>query len=130
MLEMSMHDAGAVRESSGVDRAHLVKQPHGGALRRGGGAPARSADQVAAYRLLREGSLKAATTILKAAEDGNLKAAELVLFYALGRPQQRVELTGDTDFGRRFLDELEDDERRALRDAIRAEISSRDAAGA
>jgi len=32
--DVEMHDTGAVRESSGADRAELVKQPHPEALRR------------------------------------------------------------------------------------------------
>jgi len=128
---VEINGTGTLRRSSGADSAELVKQPHGGALRRGGGAPARSADQVAAARAIREGSLAAATTLVKAAADGNLKAAELVLAYAIGRPRQRVEISDEAaPWDRAFVDDLNDQEKRALRDAIRAEIGSKDATGA
>lgn len=80
--------AGALRSSSG----ELVPQPHGGALRRGGGAPARSDDQARAYRLLREGAAEAAAVLLEAARSGDTRAATVVLHYALGRPVSLVDL--------------------------------------
>jgi hypothetical protein len=70
----------------------LVRQPHGGALRRGGGTPARSDDQTRAYRLLREGAADAAMTLLDAARAGDRRAAETVLHYALGRPVSLTDL--------------------------------------
>lgn len=118
---------GTVREPSG----ELVRQAHGGALRRGGGAPPRSDDQARAHRLLREGAEDAARTLLTAARNGDVKAAGQVLAYALGRPAQRVELDGTlTTCGHSdFVATLTDEERRILRRAIDAELRSRDDRG-
>lgn len=90
--------AGVLRSSSGP----LVPQAHGGALRRGGGAPSRSDDQARAYRLLREGAADAAAVLLEAARGGDVKAALAVLHYSLGRP---VSLT---DLDRRAVREATD----------------------
>lgn len=84
----------------------LVRQKHGGALRRGGGAPARSEDQTRAYRILRDGAADAAMTLLEAARAGDRRAAETVLHYAIGRPVSLTELDA-----------------RALREAIDAQLA-------
>lgn len=56
------------------------------ALESGGGIPLSEEDRVRVYRLLRDGVLDAALTLIDAARDGDRRAADTILRYALGDP--------------------------------------------
>lgn len=101
----------------------MMPGKHGGMLRRGGGNPVK-AQQVEVRRLLREGSTEAAMALLDKARGGDMKAIELVLAYGIGKPTERVELSGPDGGPMEMVQTLDDYEKRALRDAIRAHLAA------
>lgn len=103
-----------------------VPQPHGGVLRRGGGrVEDTEVKQVKA--LLRAGSADAARALLEKAAKGDTKAIELVLAYGIGKPTEKVEVSGPEGGPIEYLAGLDDHEKRALRDAIRTHLATVDA---
>lgn len=106
-----------------VKASELVPGPNGGMLRRGGGkmAPKLSVEVRA---MLREGSLDAATALIEKARKGDIKAIELVLAYGIGKPTEKVELSGPDGGPIELVAGLDDHEKRALRDAIREHLAT------
>lgn len=94
---------------------------HGGTLNRGGGRrpPSETAE---VKKLLRAGSKDAARKLLEKARRGEIKAIELVLAYGIGKPTDRVELSGPDGGPIEMVTGLTDHEKRALRRAIRAHL--------
>lgn len=100
-------------------------------LRRGGGAPPVSAKKAEALAFLRDHAPEAARALLVKALQGDVRAAELVLAYAIGKPPDKLELTGSDGGPIEIFEGFNDHERKALREAIDAEIAAREeAAGA
>lgn len=96
---------------------------NGGMLRRGGGSTVRE-QQSEVRRLLREGSTEAALQLLDKARGGDMKAIELVLAYGIGKPTEKVEVSGPEGGPLEIVQALDDHEKRALRDAIRAHLAA------
>lgn len=97
----------------------LVPQKHGGALRRGGGKRP-DARKRAAVQAIRDGLPGAVDALLRQAAKGEGWAVKLVLEYGLGRPTEKVELSGPDGGPISHTDLFTDDERRALRAALDA----------
>jgi hypothetical protein len=100
---------------------------NGGTLRRGG--PGRPKYKEEALAAIREG-LPAAIAALKAkAAKGDAKAIELCLHYGIGKPVDKLEMSGPDGGPIVTADaiDLSDHEKRALRDAIHRELERRTA---
>lgn len=119
-----MTDAGTIREISG----ELVPQPHGGALRLGGGRPVETEEQKAVRSLIKAGARDAAAALVRKAKKGDVRAIELVLAYVVGKPTERVEHSGPDGGPIEFLNGMNDHERMTLRkiidEAVTASIPS------
>jgi len=115
------------RPAAGISRSDTgeayVPQPHGGLLRRGGGR-LEDPDVKKVKELLRAGSADAAQALLEKARNGDTKAIELVLAYGIGKPTDKVEVSGPEGGPIEYLAEMSDHEKRALRDAIRAHLEA------
>ena len=75
----------------------MVPQPHGGALRRGGGRPKGAKDKVLAQiraALEDTGTSGVVPALLRKASEGDVRAIELCLSYGIGKPTEKVELSG------------------------------------
>ena len=96
---------------------------NGGSLRRGGGSVVK-AERAAVRKALMEGSMEAAQVLLEKARGGDMKAIELVLAYGIGKPTEKVEVSGPDGGPLEIVQMLDDHEKRALRDAIRAHLSA------
>jgi hypothetical protein len=101
----------------------FVPGKNGGMLRRGGGMMPSKLSQTV-KQMLREGSVDAATVLLEKARGGDIKAIELVLAYGIGRPTEKVEVSGPEGGPIELVAGLEDHEKRALRDAIREHLAT------
>lgn len=97
---------------------------NGGVLRHGGGRPPESARVLAVKDLLRNGALEAAKALVEKAKKGDVKAAELVLHYSIGKPVDKLELSGPEGGPMEFIQGLDDHEKRAMRDAIREHLAA------
>lgn len=101
----------------------MVPGPRGGMLRAGGGkVPSKLSTEVRA--ILRDGSTEAATVLVEKARNGDIKAIELVLAYGIGKPTEKVEVSGPEGGPIEFVAGLDDHEKRALRDAIREHLAA------
>lgn len=96
---------------------------NGGTLRRGGGAMAPKL-ALEIKQMLREGSVEAAQVLIEKARGGNIKAIEVVLAYGIGKPTEKVEVSGPEGGPIEFVAGLDDHEKRALREAIRAHLAA------
>lgn len=107
----------AVRE----DGVELMAGRNGGTLRRGGpgGYPETTKEF---YRILREKSPELAVKLVQIAMKGNVAAMTLALSYAVGKPTDKLELSGPNGGPLEFTDAVSDHEKRALRDAILREL--------
>ena len=103
----------------------MMPGKHGGQLRRGGGRPPLSKDKADALAFLRDHALDAAKALVVKALRGDTRAQELVLAYGIGKPIDKIELTGEDGGPVRFLDGLDDHERAALKTAIDLELARR-----
>jgi hypothetical protein len=101
--------------------AEMMPGKHGGMLRRGGGNIVQQ-EQAAVKRFLRDGSMQVAQELMVKALAGDLKAIELVLAYGIGKPSEKVEVSGPDGGPMEIVAGLDDHEKRALRDAIRAHL--------
>lgn len=125
-------------DDSGKKAVVLEPQPHGGALLRSGGPGRPKARDTVAGKLRESlfgtGSDKDAKGIVDAliakALKGDTRAIELCLHYGIGKPTDKVEVSGP-DGGpiTHATQDLDDHERRALRDAINSELQRRETAG-
>lgn len=109
--------------------AEQVMRPvaHGGMLRHGGGkVPSKISTEVKA--MLRDGSPDAARALIEKAAKGDIKAIEIVLHYGIGKPTERVEVSGPEGGPIEFAAGLDDHEKRALRDAIREHLATAETA--
>jgi len=105
-----------------TDDTYIVGK-NGGRLRRGGGkVPSKLSTEVRA--MLREGSVDAAEKLIEKARNGDIKAIELVLAYGIGKPTEKVEVSGPDGGPIELVAGLEDHEKRALRDAIREHLAT------
>lgn len=106
----------------------MVPGRNGGQIRRGGGRPPKGETHLAkeVRALLKDGAMDAAKGLLMQAKRGNIKAAELVLAYVIGKPTEKLELSGPEGGPIEVLQGLDDHERRALKDAIDREIAARE----
>ena len=102
---------------------HLMPGKNGGMLRRGGGAMAPKL-ALEIKQMLREGSVEAAQVLIDKARGGNIKAIEVVLAYGIGKPTERVEVSGPEGGPIEFVAGLDNHEKRALREAIRAHLAA------
>lgn len=98
---------------------------NGGALRRGGGNIVKK-EQAEVRAALRAGSMEVAEKLLEKARGGDLRAIELVLAYGIGKPTEKLEVSGPEGGAITIINELDDHEKRALRDAIRAHLATVD----
>lgn len=108
--------------------AGMMPGKHGGLLRRGGGKPPVSAAKKEALAFMRDHAADAARALLMKALQGDVRAAELVLAYAIGKPVDKLELSGVDGGPVQFLEGFDDHEREVLRAAIDAEIAAREKA--
>lgn len=108
--------------------AVMVPGRNGGTIRRGGGRPPKAETHLAkeVRALLKEGAVDAAKGLLMQAKRGNIKAAELVLAYVIGKPTEKLEVSGPEGGPIEVLQGLNDHERRALKDAIDRELAARE----
>lgn len=108
----------------------LVPQPHGGALKRGNDVnlTGRPAVKRNAMKAIHGALPEALDALRKQAAKGNVKAIEMLLHYGIGKPTDKVEVSGP-DGGpiTHVTQDLDDHERRALRDAIARELQRREA---
>jgi hypothetical protein len=88
----------------------MMPGKHGGLLRRGGGRPPLSKKQSDTLAYLREHAVDAAKALVMKAIKGDVRAAELVLAYGIGKPVDKLELTGEDGGPVRFMDGLDDHE--------------------
>lgn len=117
--------------SDGTSRAAAVAiMPgrNGGTLRVGGGRPHDSEATRKVKQLIRDGAEDAAKALLAKARKGDTKAIEMVLAYAIGKPTDKVEVSGPDGGPLEWVQGLDDHERRAMRDAIEAELERQKAA--
>lgn len=105
----------------------MVPARNGGQIRRGGGRPPKAETHLAkeVRALLKEGAEDAARGLVMQAKRGNIKAAELVLAYVIGKPTDKLEVSGPEGGPIEILQGLDDHERRALKDAIDRELKER-----
>jgi hypothetical protein len=103
----------------------MMPGKHGGQLRRGGGRPPVSKAKAEALTFLRDHALDAARALVVKALRGDTRAQELVLAYSIGKPVDKLELTGEDGGPVRFMDGLDDHERAALKEAIDAQLAVR-----
>lgn len=96
---------------------------NGGQLRRGGGSLVKT-ERAQVRKALLEGSMEAAQVLLEKARGGDMKAIELVLAYGIGKPTEKVEVSGPDGGPMEIVQMLDDHEKRALRDAIRAHLAT------
>lgn len=117
-------------ETTGPLPGTLVPQAHGGKLRRGGGRPPLSNAQKEALDRLRKAAPELIEKLVQLAKKGDRRALELALAYAIGKPVEKVEMSGP-DGGpiehRAYT--LDDHETALLKDAIERHLSTRRVAG-
>lgn len=103
---------------------------NGGMLRNGGGRlPSKVKEE--SLDAIRSGLPKAIKALVEKAASGDSKAIELCLFYGIGKPTDKLEVSGPEGGPiQHAVQELDDHERRALRDAIARELQRREAATA
>jgi len=96
-----------------------IEGKNGGRLQRGnpGGRPAIKREIVEA---IRAGLPGVAQALLNKAAKGDTKAIELCLHYGIGKPTDKVEVSGPEGGPIPHVDLFTDEQRRALRDALRA----------
>lgn len=114
-------EPGTIRPVSG----EIVPQAHGGALRHGGGRPKDSGQVLRIKEILRSGAEETARAVVAKAKKGDLRAAQMVLEYAIGKPTDRVELSGPDGGPIELAATMTDEERRVLRDAIREHLANK-----
>lgn len=102
---------------------------NGGTLRAGGGRPTESEEVKKVKAMIRAGASDAAKALLVKARKGDTKAIEMVLAYTIGKPTDKVEVSGPDGGPLEWVQALDDHERRALRDAIERDLASRDSVG-
>lgn len=103
--------------------AEMMPGKNGGALRRGGGNPGHAL-QHQVKTAIREGAMEVVPILMEKARNGDIRAIELVLAYGIGKPTERVEVSGPEGGPVSFVADLDDHEKRALRDAIRAHLAT------
>lgn len=97
----------------------------GGMLRRGGGKLAPKFKEEA-LEAIREGLPDVIRALKAKAVKGDAKAIELCLHYGIGKPVERVEMSGPEGGPIEHLEALmPDEEKRALHDAIARELDRR-----
>lgn len=101
---------------------------NGGTLRAGGGRPPESEAVKKVKALIKDGAEDAAKALVAKARKGDIKAIEMVLHYAVGKPTDKLELSGPDGGPLEWVQGLDDHERRAMRDAIARELEARGAA--
>lgn len=111
-------------EQTGEKAVILEPQPHGGALLRSGG-PGRPAVKKEAMDAIKRGLPKGIDALVKKAEEGNVKAIELLLHYGLGKPTDKVEMSGPDGGPVQLLQDFDDDTKRELKRLAVAELERR-----
>lgn len=103
----------------------MMPGKHGGLLRRGGGSPPVSKAKAETLEFLRSHTLDVAKALVVRALRGDTRAIELVLQYGIGKPVDKLEVTGADGGPVQFFEGFDDHERKALKAAIDAEILGR-----
>lgn len=112
-------------ETSVTTPSEMMPGKNGGQLRRGGGRPPVSKAKQQALEFLRDHALDAARALVVKALRGDTRAQELVLAYGIGKPPDKLELSGPEGGPLELFEGFDDHERQALRDAIDAELAAR-----
>lgn len=101
---------------------------NGGTLLRGGAHRKADSEEVRKVKnLLRDGSVSVAKVLLAKALKGDPKSIELALAYGIGKPTDKVELSGPEGGPIEVMAGMDDHERRVLRDAIRTHLEAEEA---